>query len=162
VSRHLLIVANAFRAVGCLLGIPSLLAFLFLTALKLDLARLKADMSVESGSEGVNNGIFGMIAAGAAVVAKGFGLIGGAVGWVAGILDIAAAVLTLVGVCVFFTGRGLVLHAAWARIAAIIASSGFLLISFLTMTSLRRGNAYALIPLALSIYMLWVLIRRFN
>jgi hypothetical protein len=164
-SRHLLIVGNAFRAVGFLLGIPSLLACLWLTALRLDLASLKPDRSVQSGSEAVNigrDGIFGILAAGSAVIGKGFEVFGNVVGWFAGILDIVAAALTLTGVGLFFTGRGLVLHAVWARIAAGVAASGFLLISFFTMTALRRGAAYALIPIVVSIYMIWVLVRRFN
>jgi hypothetical protein len=41
----------------------------------------------------------------------------------------------LAGACLFFTGRGLFLHSAWARIAAGVAASGFLLISFLALTS---------------------------
>jgi hypothetical protein len=88
--------------------------------------------------------------------------IGKGLEWVAGIVDIVAGVVTVVGAVLFFTGRGLVMHATWARIAAGLMASGFLLISYLTMTALKRGAAFALIPIGVSIYMLWVLIRRFN
>jgi hypothetical protein len=163
-SRHLRIVANGFRAVGLLLGIPSLLVCLCLTALKIDLARSKPVPSAQSGSD-VNlkrDGIVGVVEVVATVIVKSLELVGKGVDWIAGILAIVAAALTLAGASLFLTGRGLVLHAAWARIAAGLAASGFLLISFLVMTALRRGAVFALIPIAVSIYMLWVLIRRFN
>jgi hypothetical protein len=163
-SRHLLIVANGFRAVGLLLGIPSLLVCLCLTAVKIDLARSKPDPSAQSGSD-INlrrDGIVGVVGVVATAIVKPLEFVGKGVDLVAGILDIVAAALTLAGACLFFTGRGLVLHATWARIAAGLGASGFLLISFLAMTALRRGVAFALIPIGVSIYMLWVLIRRFN
>jgi hypothetical protein len=163
-NRHLLIVANGFRAVGLLVGIPSLVVCLWLTAFKIDLARAKPDPSAQSGSDTsiARDGIVGVIGVVATVIVKPLEFIGKTVEWFAGIFDIIAAVLTVAAACLFFTGRGLILHATWARIAAGLGASGFLLISFLTMTSLRRGAAFALIPIGVSIYMLWVLIRRFN
>jgi hypothetical protein len=164
-NRHLLIVANAFRTVGLLIGIPSLLVFLWLTALKLELAWLKPDPSVQSASEAVNigrDGIVGIVVGIGTVIGKGFEFFGNAAGWIAGVFEIVAAAITLACACLFFTGRGLALHAAWARIAAGVTASGFLLISFMAMTALRRGAAFALIPIGVSIYMLWVLIRRFQ
>jgi hypothetical protein len=164
-SRHLLIVANGFRAVGLLLGIPSLLVCLVLTAVKIDYARSKPDPSAQSGSD-INlkrDGVVGAVVGVAAIViVKPLEFVGKFVGWAAGILDIVAAALTLAGVCLFFTGRGLAMHTTWARIAAGLGASGFLLISYLTMTALKRGAAFALIPIGASIYMLWVLIRRFS
>jgi hypothetical protein len=163
-DRHLLIVANGFRGVGLLLGIPSLVVCLSLTALKIDLARSRPDPSAQSGSD-INiqrDGIVGAVAAVATVIVKPLEFIGKTVEWFAGIFDILAAALTVAAACLFFAGRGLILHATWARIAAGLAALGFLLISFLTMTSLRRGGAFALVPIGMSIYMLWVLIRRFH
>jgi hypothetical protein len=163
-SRHLLIVANGFRTVGLLLGIPSLLVCLWLTALKIDLARPKPDPSAQSGSD-INlkrDGIVGVIGIVATAIVKTLEFAGKGVGWVAGILDIVAGALTLAGASLFLTGRGLILHATWARIVAGLGTSGFLLISFLAMIALRRGAAFALIPIGVSIYMLWALIRRFN
>jgi len=150
--------------VGLLLGIPSLLVCLLLTAFKIDIARSKPDPSAESGSD-INlkrDGIVGVVGVVATVIVKPLEFVGEGIDWIAGILDIVAAALTMAGACLFFTGRGLVLHATWARIAAGLAASGFLLISFLAMTALRRGAAFDLIPIGVSIYMLWVLIRRFN
>jgi hypothetical protein len=143
-NRQLVTVAIAFRAVGILLGIPSLFACLWLTALKLDLAAIKPDKSGQSDWDAINigrDGILGVIAAIFTPIFKGFELFGNLLGWFAGVLDIVAAALTLAAVCLFFTGRGLAQHSEWARIAAVFAASGFLLISFLTMTALRRGAA---------------------
>jgi len=150
--------------VGLLLGIPSLLVCVSLTALKLDLYLAKPGPSAQSGSE-VNlgrDGIVGIIVAAGTVIGKGFEFFGNALGWISGIFGIVAAAFAVVGACLFLTGRGLVLHATWARIAAGLAAMGFLLVSFLAMTSLRRGGAFALIPIGVSVYMLWVLIHDFT
>ena len=147
---------------GLLLGIPSLLVCLLLTAFKVDVARYKPDPSA-SDINLKRDGIVGVVSGTlATVIVRPLEFFGKFAGWVAGILDIVAAALTVAGVCLFFTGRGLALHATWARIAAGLGASGFLLISYLTMTALKRGAAFALIPIGVSIYMLWVLIRRFN
>ena len=164
-NRHLLIIANGFRTVGFLLGVPSLLVCLWLTALKVQLFLVKPDKS-QTGSDAINigrDGIVGIITAGATVLAKGFEFMGDVAGWIAGVVDVAAFLLTLAGVFLFFTGRGLALHATWARIVAGFVASVFLIVSYFTMTALQRGAAvFALIPIGISIYMLWVLIRRFN
>ncbi|HYL72562.1 MAG TPA: hypothetical protein VEU96_00065 [Bryobacteraceae bacterium] len=164
-SRHLLIVANGFRAVGLLLGIPSLVVCVWLTATKIELARAKTDASAQSSPD-INikrDGIVGVVSAVATVFAMPLWLFSKVADWIADLADILAAVLTLVSAFLFFTGRGLVLHATWARIAAVFETSVFLFISFLVMIALRRGAAtFALIPIGGAIYMLWVLVRRFN
>src|SRR5579862_7162372 len=159
-SLHLLIVANGFRVVGLVLGIPALLLCLWLTA---DLARSKPDPSTQSGSDVdlQRDGIVGVVGVVAKVIFTPLGLIGQALEFVARIIDILAAMLAVAGACLFFTGRGLVLHAAWARILAGLMASGFLLVSLMAMTVLKRGAAFGLIPIGMAIYMLWTLIRRF-
>jgi hypothetical protein len=111
-NRHLLIVANGFRAVGLLLGIPSLVVCLWLTAFKIDLARSKPDPSAQSGYD-INlkrDGIVGVIEVVATVIVTPLELIGKAVDWLAGVFDILAAALTVAAACLFFTGRGLIQH----------------------------------------------------
>jgi hypothetical protein len=164
-DRHLLIVANGFRVAGFLLGIPSLLVCLWLTWGLIELAWLKPDKAALSGSQSIDigrDGIVGIAVALATGVGKAFEFAGGATAFVMRMLDITAAALAVLGACLFFTGRGLFLHAAWARMIAGVAASGILLISFLALTSLRRGGTFALIPIGVSIYLLWVLVRRFN
>ena len=164
--RHLVIVANAFRTAGLLIGTPSLLAFLWLAVLWVQLWWLKPDRSVHDAAPTVNiqrDGLVGLLVAGATVVGKGLEFASNVATWVLGALSVAAAVLTVAGVTLFFTGRGLFAHAAWARVFAGLASALVLVVSFLVLTSLRRSSAaVALIPLGLSGYALWVLIRRFN
>lgn len=136
---------------------------LWLTALKFDVPRSKPDPSAQSGND-INlgrDGIVGVVGAVATAIVKPLEMFGKLADWIVDMLDILAVALTIAGAGLFFTGRGLVLHAAWARIIAGFGATGFLLISFLAMTALRRGAAFALLPIGLSIYTLWVLIRRF-
>ena len=108
-------------------------------------------------------GLVGLLIAGANVIGKGFELFGKASRLVLSLISIAAVALTLLGASLFLLGRGLFHHALWARIVAEICASGALMISFLTLTSFRRGVVFlALIPLGISIYVLWVLIRKFS
>jgi hypothetical protein len=163
-DRHLLIVANGFRYAGIFLGIPALVACLCLTGLWIELAMV-APKPIPSGSPAINlqrDGIVAVVVAGGTLVAKAFQFLTEASSWVIGSLSIVAFVLTLIGVAAFFTGRGLYGHATWARIVAGVIASGFFVVSFLAFTSIRRGpNFFALLPLSVSIYALWVLIRRF-
>lgn len=163
-DRHLLIVANGFRVIGFLLGIPSLLVCLWLTWGLIELAWLKPRPD-PSGSQAINvrrDGIIGIVVGLATGMGKAFEFAGDVAAFAMRMVDVGAVALTAVGACLFLTGRGLMLHAAWARIAGGIGASGILLISFLALTSLPRGGTFALIPLGVSIYMLWVLARRFN
>ena len=142
-----------------------MLLCLWLTWGLIELAWLKPDKAALSGSQAINigrDGIIGIAVALATGVGKAFEFVGGATTFVMRMLDIAAATLAVVGAVLFFTGRGLFLHAVWARLVAGAAASGMLLVSFLALTSLRRGGTFALIPVGVSIYMLWVLVRRFN
>jgi hypothetical protein len=159
-----MIVANGFRVVGFLLGVPSLLVCLWLTWGLIELAWLKPKADL-SGGQAINvgrDGIVGIVVALATGMGKAFEFAGDAAAFAMRIADVAAVALTVAGACLFFIGRGLLLHAGWARIAAGVGASGILLISFLALTSLRRAGTFALIPIGVSIYMLWVLVRRFN
>jgi hypothetical protein len=163
-DRHLLIVANGFRVVGFVLGIPSLLVCLWLTWGLIELAWLKPKPD-PSGGQAINigrDGIVAIVTAIATGMGKAFEFAGDAAAFAMRMVDVGAVALTVVGACLFLTGRGLILHAAWARIAAGVGASGILLISFLALTSLPRGGTFALIPIGVSMYMLWVLVRRFN
>jgi hypothetical protein len=164
-DRNLLIVANGFRIVGSLLGIPSLPFCLWLTWGLIDIASVKPDKASLNSSDTTSigrDGIIALVAGFAKGMGKAFEFATEATTFAMRILDVAAAALTLVGACLFLTGRGLIVHAAWARIVAGVGASGILLASFLTLTSLRRGGTFALIPMGLTIYVLWVLVRRFN
>ena len=169
-GRHLLIVANGFRAVGLLLAVPSLLVCLWITWILIQIALMKTGKPA-ADSEALNMtaadiskyGLIGLLMLGAKAAVKSMELVSGLALWALRAIDVVAAILTLIGASSFLTGRGLILHAAWARIAAGLIASFFLLASFLALTSMRRGaNLIALAPIAVSLYMLWVLTRRFN
>jgi hypothetical protein len=147
-----------------ILGIPSLLVCVGLTAFKIDMGRSKPDPSAQSRGDVdlEGEGIVGLVHTVVAGIVTSLGFIAKGLDWAAGVLAIVAGALALSGASLFFTGRGLLLHQTWARVVASLATLGLLLISFLVMTSLRRGGAVAVIPIGMSVYMLWVLIRRFN
>jgi hypothetical protein len=77
---------------------------------------------------------------------------------------IAVAVLgLLLGLLLYLTGRGIGHHATWARIFAMLISAGLALTSCAVMMVMRRDNApFAVLPIGLSLYSLWVLIWRFG
>jgi hypothetical protein len=164
-DRHLLIVANTFRIAGCVLGLPSLLVCLWLTAIWIQTTFLMPKIS-EAGTPDINiqrDGIVGLLVLGGTMVGKAFQFAASAFTWIAGVVDIAAFALALIGAALFFTGRGLVGHATWARILAGVAAFAIFAVSFLAFTSIRRGpNFIALVPLSAAVYALWVLIRRFG
>jgi hypothetical protein len=65
-------------------------------------------------------------------------------------------------VLLYLTGRGIIHHATWARISAIVLSTGLAIASCAIMAVMRRDNApFAMLPIAASLYTLWVMIWRF-
>ena len=78
--------------------------------------------------------------------------------WIIGLLAAAALVATLFAVLLYMTGRGIARHARWARIAAIMLATVFLLVSLVALTSLRHDIApLAGLPIALFLYTIWAL-----
>ncbi|MGC1444433.1 MAG: hypothetical protein WA837_03120, partial [Xanthobacteraceae bacterium] len=78
-------------------------------------------------------------------------------------LAVAAVLTLLLGALLFLTGRGIGHHAAWARITAMLLSSGVALMSCAVMAVMRRDHApFAALPIGVSLYTLWVLIWRFG
>jgi hypothetical protein len=75
---------------------------------------------------------------------------------------VVSALALVFGVLLYLTGRGLIHHGVRARISAIVMSAGLLLASCAIMVVMRRDHApFATIPIALSLYTLWVMIWRF-
>jgi hypothetical protein len=78
------------------------------------------------------------------------------------ILVIAAVLALLFGLLLYLTGRGIGHHATWARVVAILISTGLALVSCAVMVTVRRDLAsFAAVPIGLSLYTLWALIWRF-
>jgi len=65
-------------------------------------------------------------------------------------------------VLLYFTGRGVGQHALWARVMAMLLTTGFLVFSIGITSILRRNLApLACLPIGLSLDTLWVLCWRF-
>ena len=161
--RHLLIVATAFRVAGLMMIVASILALVDLGNTALVTRNIPPDTS-----KPLDIGTYGLIAL-LHNTARGFawamrGLIGIA-NVILIVLAIAAVIILLLGVLVYFTGRGIGLHADWARILATLISAGLALLSSFVMVALinvRRELApFAALPVGFSLYCLWVLIWRF-
>jgi hypothetical protein len=166
-GAHLRIVSGEFRIAGLLLGVPSIAAFVTLIFTMVDLRSTPAlppddSQYLEIGKYGLvgllNNGVKGI----GDVIGTPFALAAGAATWLIVALAITALVAALFAVLLYFVGRGVKHRATWARFVGIILTSGFLLISILALTSLRRDLApIAVLPVGLSLYTLWVLGWRF-
>lgn len=161
-DHHVSIVATAFRVAGAALGLPALIALVCL---------LWAWISLHSGvpapdqaSNSISrDGLVGLLMAGARVLTKGFGAFAAMTSWAIAILGVVALAATLMSVLLFFTGRGLAIHAAWARIVGTLLSFGLLAIALGGFLFLRRPVAFvAAAPFGASVYCLWVLVRRFG
>ncbi len=166
-TAHLQIVSGEFRIAGLLLGVPSTIAFVALIYTVIDLRSTPALPRDDSqyldidkyGLVGLlNNGVKGI----GDVIGTPIAFAAGAAMWLIVALAIASLVAALFAVLLYFVGRGVRRRATWARFVGIILTTGFLLISILALTSLRRDLAsVAVLPVGLSLYTLWVLGWRF-
>lgn len=160
--RQRLIVALAFRIVGALVGIPALLAAIWLGIGGAELAHGPgADKSgwLAIGTYGLV-GLLGNAVHGAADVV---GFLLGLAGWVLVLLAIAAFINAVLGLMLYLIGRGLRRGALWARIlggftCAVLALSGLVAVSVLPR-DWAIGDAGMIAAMA---YGLWVLGWRFG
>ena len=81
----------------------------------------------------------------------------------AGILALLSLSLTLLGVMLFYTGRGLIGHALWARISGGVFAIGMLALSCVGVLGLHRAGAFvSLLVACAAVYAMWVLGWRFS
>jgi hypothetical protein len=159
--RHLLIVATLFRAGGILIAVAALvslgdLAETFLLLRKTPPPDTSAPLDIGT------YGLVGLISN----AARGIGHVLHALAGLASVLLVVLAVASVIAlalsVLLYLTGRGIIHHAGWARISAIVLSAGLALASCAIMAVMRRDHApFAALPIALSLYTLWVMIWRF-
>jgi hypothetical protein len=157
--RHLTLVTNGFFATSCLLGVPSLIGFLYFgsNALRLWLMKpppIHAPQSSDTLIRGLEWGAYAF--------AKAFSVLGAFGQWVVTLLTLAAAAVLVFSVALFFTARGLQAHHEWARVAAICLSVLVLLPSLLAALSAGRSGINAWVPFAASVYAIGVLWRHWN
>lgn len=162
--RHLKIVAAAFRLAGFMLALGSILALGDIA----DTAFVTHQLPPQETGERLDIGTYGIIAL-ITDAARGFGFfvhaLAGVVGIILVVVAVAAVFILLLGVLLYFTGRGIGRHSGWARIVAILMSAGIAL-AFCSLLSplwqTRQDLAlFAALPICFCLYALWVLIWRF-
>ncbi|MEO7649915.1 MAG: hypothetical protein ABIZ80_05570 [Bryobacteraceae bacterium] len=160
-NSHLSIVANGFRVVGVVLGLPSLLAFLYFGWASVRMHLLTpAPSSASSADPG---SLTDLIETAGKIFGGFFRILGAAGHLVAIIITVIAFIVLVTSVLLFFTGRGLQEHSAWARIVASLLAMWMLFVSVVAVLSMRR-EAAALLPLLMAAgsgYSVWVLFRKF-
>ena len=157
--RHLTLVTNGFLATSCLLGVPSLIGFLYFGSNALRLLLMKpAPIHTPQSSDTLIRGLEW----GAYAFAKAFSVLGAFGQWVVTLLSLAAAAVLVFSVALFFTARGLQAHQEWARAMAISLSVLVLLPSLLAALSAGGGRVTAWVPIAASSYAIGVLWRHWN
>jgi hypothetical protein len=152
-------VASGFQVAGFVLGIPSLLAVLFFGGSAITL-RMMTPPDSPTGHAGPS--LVNYLVDGARLLGKIFGFIGAVGQTLFTIIACVALVVLLFAVLCFFTGRGLIDNATWARVVAMGISGVTFLIAALGILSTRRvpGLIFFGPFAAASGYALWALIKR--
>ncbi|HEY5337283.1 MAG TPA: hypothetical protein VIJ85_03695 [Rhizomicrobium sp.] len=154
---HRVIVANAFRIFGVLLGLP---AAVVLIKLVVDFATLHSAPPVQPAHH-LDVGTYGIVAL-LSYGAQGMGALLGFLGtlavFAAVLIGIAAALALGFAILLYFTSRGIGRGQSWARVTAILISIFFLLSWIGALFAVQRDFiAVACGGVALSLYALWVL-----
>jgi len=160
-DRHLSIVANVFRAAGCVLGLPSVAALICQACIW---TSLRPGPPLEpTAADAGKYGFIGLLNSGAYGVGKAFEFFGEVSRWVAGVLALFTMATTLPSAGLYCTGRGLSRHALWARIAGGLGALGVALLSCGGILAFERGGAWICGLLAgAAAYVAWVLGWRFS
>jgi hypothetical protein len=160
--RHLVIVATAFRASGICIAAAALLALADLARTTLVMRKIPPPDSSAPLDIGTY-GLVGLLWNGARGVEHILHALAGLANVLLAILAVVAVLALVFGVLLYLTGRGIVHHATWARISAIVMSAGLVITTCAVMAVMRRDNApFGLLPIAVSLYTLWVMIWRFG
>jgi hypothetical protein len=158
-DRHSWIVADGFRFAGCALGLPSTVALIYLVW-----ARVGLQSRPPPGADGATDiaayGLVGLLLTGVNFAGKLLGPLGSVLVMLVDMLTVASLIAVAFSAALFLTGRGLGNHSTWARIAGSLFSVVSLAFSVGWLILLRRGpNLAGLLPLSVSVYILWVLSR---
>jgi len=108
-------------------------------------------------------GIAGLISNAANGVGGVLSFLNGIAAWAMGLLSVLALLAALFAGLLYLVGRGLKASAPWARLVAGLMA-GVLTFHSLVALALLRGGARLVdaIVLAVLIYVMWVLVRRFR
>ena len=161
VSQPRELVAQIFHIASLLLGIPSVVLFVYV-AWGLVQVHFLRPPRVTPGSPTGNPIIDGLTAV-AMFFAKGFSLFSSAMEWAMTAAVVVLFILSVFAAVLFVIGRGLHSGRAWARVSGVIVAFAPLLASILIMTSIRRPlpMAFGAIGTVLAGYAIWVLGWRF-
>jgi hypothetical protein len=159
--RHFLIVANGFRASGVVIGAASLLALADLAETALLMRKIPPPDKSAPLDIGTY-GLVGLLSNAARGVDHVLHALAGVASFILTIIAIASVLALALGVLLYLVGRGIIHHATWARVLAILMSAALLFASCAIAAVMRRDNApFAAFPIAASLYALWVMIWRF-
>jgi hypothetical protein len=152
---HRRIVARAFGTGGLVLGVPALLALLFVCA---NLFVLRPAPDKSSYLDVGTYGIAGLLTNGAHGVAKVLEWLGGIATWIEEGLATGLLAAVLLAVALYFIGRGIERHASVARFAALALAGVFLLFWLAVLLSVPRDMI--VVPglgAAAAVYVIWVM-----
>ena len=166
-NTHLRIVAGEFRVFGLLFGVPSLATFGLAIYSAIDLGSVPVPPPDKSDYLDVGTyGLTGLLVNGGEAIGTGLGklleLLSSAAPWIIGALAMESLAMTLFAVLLYFTGQGIGRSATWARIVGILLTTGSMIVFIGMLVILPQGlMLLACLPMALSLYTLWVLCRRY-
>jgi hypothetical protein len=159
---HRLIVARWFRVAGLLIGVPSALAAIGL-GLGAGVAGAGPATQKPEYLDVSTYGIVGLISNAASGAGQILSFLNGVAAWVFGLLAVLALIAALLAALLYLVGRGLRASASWARVVAIAALAVLSLNSLIALTFFRGVvGALDAAALALFVYALWVLVRRWR
>lgn len=161
VLRPHLFVALEFRLAGLLLGLPGVIALVVVVRDALFLRSAPPPAASEPLDVGTY-GLAGLLSNGAQGVGHALRALNGVATWLLILFAMAMLLVVAFAVLLYVTGQGIGHQAAWARVVAL-ALSVLLALASCALLALLRGELapFALLPLGLSLYTLWVLIWRF-
>jgi hypothetical protein len=137
-----------------MLGIPSALAFFFLSWEWMSLRFLRPpapDQYKASGNQAVDLLVFSF-----ALIGKLLELLGGAVEWMLGVLVLLSLLCLSFAALLFVTARGLNAGKTWARVCGLLLAFIVLLCSGF-LSTIPKATPPALILAGGALYVLWVL-----
>ena len=160
--RHRYVVAAAFRGIGFLIGVPSLV----LLVVSAPVALTSGHVPMADTSEAIDIHTYGLVALlvmGARGVASVFGLAIAALDWAVRLLAVLALICTMGGVLLYLIGRGLQRRAVSARALAMLVVIGCAAITLAALSVLPRNlMLFDWLLTGGMAYSLWVLARRFD
>lgn len=161
-NRNRLFVSIEFRLVGALLAVLSLAALADFANTALVMRAVPPPDKRPFLDIGAY-GLVGLLDNGAQVASRALYALGGLAAWLLVVLAVIAVVTLLFGVLLYFVGRGMRRGSGWTRVLGVGLTVFFALLPFSWLATVSRNGALvASVPIALSLYTLWVLIWRFN